>query len=218
MALVAAGVAALLSIFDAAMAPALFEAAGVLYAAAELAYHAALDPPVPDPEYRQGVEIPPPVDVDISGDLPKTRQFVATLRYIVDLENTRLRVPGRLMAARYFSDAPFTALHEQVYQTILAQIYQNVARLKALAPAVEFELATKAPITGQLFAEMAAKARESSFSLPANNLSNEQQQAFRTLLSDGNTMSRVATSGFAGVVGKVVQAAVDLAVSLPTRL
>lgn len=212
----AAAAAAFAGIFTAPAGIELLAIAGAAYGAAQVAGQIAQDPPKPDPQYREAIAIPIEGEHGAPNALPAVHQFFALLRHILALEQTRLSIPGRLMAARYFNDDPFAALHEQTYQRVLAQMFHVIARLRSLAAAAKDELVHDLPIPAQVLAEVAALARAGTLLLPEDaQLAEHERERFLSLLTDSETMERAVTLGLSGTIDQIVRALLDLAAYVP---
>lgn len=212
----AAAAAAFAGIFTAPAGFGLLAIAEAFYAAATAAGLLAQDPPKPDPRYREAIAIPHGGKHGAPNALPAVHQFFALLRHILALEQTRLSIPGRLMAARYFNDGPIAALHEQTYGRVLAQMFRAIARLRSLAAAAKDELAHDLPIPAQVLAEVAALARAGTLHLPEDaKLTEHEHERFLALLTDSETMERAVTLGLSGTIDQIVRALLDLAAYVP---
>lgn len=212
----AAAAAAFAGIFTAPAGIGLLAIAEAAYAVAAAAGLIAQDPPKPDPQYHEAIAIPIEGKHGAPNALPAVHQFLALLRHILALEQTRLSIPGRLMAARYFNDDPMAALHEQTYQRVLAQMFRAIARLRSLAAAAKDELVHDLPIPAQVLAEVAALARAGTLLLPEDaKLAEHERERFLSLLTDSETMERAVTLGLSGTIDQIVRALLDLAAYVP---
>jgi DNA-binding FrmR family transcriptional regulator len=210
----AAAAAAFAGFFTAPAAPALLSIAEEFYLIASAAGVVAMDPPTPDPQYREAIVVPHEHNHGGQNAFPAVHQFFTLLRYTLELEQTRLSLPGRLMAARYFNDLPMAALHAQTHQSVLEQMFRTIARLRTLAAAAKDELARHLPIPAQLLAEVAALARAGTLHFPDETKAIEREH-FLVLLTDSETMERAVTLGLSGTIDRIVQAMVDLAAFVP---
>jgi len=141
--LASAAVAAAVPIFGWAVAGSLAAAAGVAYGVAAAASALAYDPPEPDRDYREPVEVVPlagaqwPDGLTPPDDLADLRALLEGAAQIFALENARTLVRARLMGARMFDDAAALAVQHQGYLALEERMTKRIRKLERLLPRIE---------------------------------------------------------------------------------